>query len=72
MGMRNGKTSGKGLKPGLNMADTGSVVDTVKGTVAFGRFQRPDGNNGSQNRMISGNTGLKNDKTWPRASNRKP
>lgn len=57
--MKQGKQSGKGLKPGLNMADTGSVVNTVKGTVSFGRFKGSDGNSPSRNRMVSGNTGLK-------------
>ena len=35
--MIKGKQHGKGLKPGLNMADTGSVVDTVKGYAKTGR-----------------------------------
>jgi len=53
-----GKQSGKGLKPGLNMADTGSVVNTVVGYVRFGR-QKVSGNVPSRNSMVSGNTGLK-------------
>lgn len=56
--MRKGKRSGAGLKPGLNMADTGSVVGTVKGTVSFGKL-RVSGNDPSRNKMVSGNTGLK-------------
>lgn len=34
-----GKQRGKGLKPGLNMADTGSVVGQVRGNVGFGRMR---------------------------------
>ena len=56
--MRKGKRSGPGLKPGLNAADTGSVVNTVKGAVSFGRL-RVSGNDPSRNKMVSGNTGLK-------------
>lgn len=55
---RHGKRSGPGLKPGLNMADTGSVVNTVKGTVSFGRL-RVSGNDPARNKMVSGNSGLK-------------
>lgn len=58
MAGRKGKRSGPGLKPGLNMSDTGSVVNTVKGTVSYGRL-RVSGNDPARNRMVSGNTGLK-------------
>lgn len=59
MGMRKGKRSGPGLKSGgLGMADTGSVVNTVQGTVSFGRL-RVSGNDPARNKMVSGNTGLK-------------
>ena len=33
-----GKVSGGGLKPGVNEADTGSVVQVMKGTVSFGKM----------------------------------
>ncbi len=55
---RKGKRSGPGLKPGLNAADTGSVVGTAKGTVSFGKL-RVSGNDPKRNSMVSGNTGLK-------------
>ena len=55
---RKGKRSGTGLKPGLNMADTGSVVNTVTGTARFGKL-RVSGNDPKRNSMVSGNTGLK-------------
>lgn len=55
---RKGKRSGPGLKPGLNAADTGSVVNTVKGAVSYGRL-RVSGNDPKRNSMVSGNTGLK-------------
>ena len=58
MGQRKGKRSGPGLKPSLNMADTGSVVDTVKGYAVLGRT-KVSGNDPSRNSMVSGNTGLK-------------
>lgn len=54
-----GAQTGKGLKPGLNMADTGSVVHTVRGHVKYGRIKYPDGNDPKRNSMVSGNTGLK-------------
>ncbi len=53
-----GKRSGPGLKPGLNAADTGSVVHTVRGHVSHGRM-RVSGNDPKRNSMVSGNTGLK-------------
>jgi len=53
-----GKTSGKGLKPGLNMADTGSVVNQVTGTVRFGR-QKVSGNVSGRNSMVSANATMK-------------
>lgn len=53
-----GKQSGKGLKPGLNMADTGSVVNQVRGTVKFGRMAA-SGNVPSRNSMVSGNANRK-------------
>ena len=40
---KEGKRSGPGLKPGLNMADTGSVVNTVRGYAVTGRV-RSSGN----------------------------
>lgn len=58
MAVRKGKRSGPGLKPGLNMADTGSVVNSVRGTVSYGRL-RVSGNDPKRNQMVSGNTGLK-------------
>lgn len=54
MGERQGKRSGAGLKPVLNSADTGSVVNTVKGYVALGR-QRASGNSQTKNNMVSAN-----------------
>lgn len=56
--MKQGKQSGKGLKPGLNMADTGSVVHQVRGAVRFGR-SAGTGEQGSRNKLVAGNTGLK-------------
>lgn len=55
---RKGKRTGPGLKPVLNMADTGSVVNTVTGTVSFGRM-RVSGNDPKRNSMVSGNTGMR-------------
>lgn len=52
--MFRGRESGPGLKPGLNMADTGSVVNTVKGYAATGR-QRVSGNDPGRNSMVSAN-----------------
>lgn len=49
-----GKQTGKGLKPGLNMADTGSVVNQVRGVVSFGRMS-VSGNDPKRNAMVSGN-----------------
>ena len=49
-----GKQSGKGLKPGLNMADTGSVTDSVKGFVAFGKMKVP-----ANKSMVSANASKK-------------
>ena len=69
MGTRQGKQSGKGLKPGLNYADTGSVVNTVTGTVRFGKLKM-SGNVPARNSMVSGNTGLKAKQAYPRASRR--
>lgn len=46
------------LKNGVNEADTGSVVHSVRGTVSFGR-QKMSGNVPSRNSMVSGNSGLK-------------
>lgn len=53
-----GKRSGPGLKPGLNMADTGSVVHQVRGTVKFGRMAA-SGNDSKRNAMVSANGGRK-------------
>ena len=36
-----GKRSGPGLKPGVNEADTGSVVGQVKGAVKLGFMKKP-------------------------------
>lgn len=58
MGTRQGKRSGAGLKSSLGMADTGSVVNTVRGYAVTGR-QKVSGNDPSRNKMVSGNTGLK-------------
>lgn len=55
---KKGKRSGPGLKPGLNMADTGSVVNTATGYARFGKL-RVSGNDPKRNSMVSGNTGLK-------------
>lgn len=46
------------MKPKLDMADTGSVVNTVKGTVSYGRM-KTIGNDPKRNPLVSGNTGLK-------------
>lgn len=56
MGMRQGKQAVK--KAGAGTADTGSVVNTVKGYAATGRM-KVSGNDASRNPMVSGNTGLK-------------
>lgn len=52
MKQRQGKQHGKGLKGGLNMADTGSVVGTVKGSAGFGKMRTPSEKSRS---MIAGN-----------------
>jgi hypothetical protein len=52
------KRSGPGLKPGVNEADTGSVVGSVRGTVSFGRM-RSSGNSNAKNNMVSGNASRK-------------
>lgn len=52
------KSSGPYLKPARDMADTGSVVHDVHGTVKFGRL-KVSGNDPKRNPMVSGNTGLK-------------
>lgn len=36
-----GQMTGRGLKPGINEADTFGVVNQVKGTVSFGRMTVP-------------------------------
>jgi hypothetical protein len=56
--MFRGRESGPGLKPGLNSADTGSVVNTVRGYVATGR-QKVSGNVPSRNAMVSANASRK-------------
>lgn len=53
-----GKMTGRGLKPGVNEADTGSVVHQVKGTVKFGRMSS-SGNYQAKNNMVSGNANRK-------------
>ncbi len=50
--------SGPGLKEKLGMADTGSVVNSVKGTVSYGRIAGQkdfDGRSPSRNSMVSAN-----------------
>lgn len=55
-----GKQSGKGLKPGLNYADTGSVVETMKTTVSFGKSTACNGPGGkSSNNMKAANASKK-------------
>jgi hypothetical protein len=56
--MRKGKQTGHGLKPKLNAADTGSVVNTVSGTVRFGKL-KVSGNVPSRNSMVSANGTMK-------------
>lgn len=58
MAKREGLQTGKGLKSGLNMADTGSVVNMVRGHIATGRM-RVSGNDPRRNSMVSGNTGMR-------------
>jgi hypothetical protein len=55
---RHGKKSGPNLKPKTTAADTGSVVNTVRGHVVFGRLG-VSGNDPKRNSMVSGNGGLK-------------
>lgn len=55
MATRQGKAP---RKVASGMADTGSVVNTVKGHVTYGRL-RVSGNDPKRNPMVSGNTGLK-------------
>ena len=52
-----GKRSGPGLKPGLNMADTGSVVNTVTSSFKTGRSMAsgPYAGGPSRNNMVSAN-----------------
>lgn len=47
-----GKIKGVGLKPGLNMADTGSVVGTVKAHAPTGKMRMPSAKSRG---MIAGN-----------------
>ena len=53
-----GRQSGKGLKPGLNWADTGSVVHQVKGQVRFGRSKActPTGAGKASNNLAAANS----------------
>lgn len=53
-----GRQTGKGLKSGLNWADTGSVVNTVKGYAVQGR-QKVSGNDAKRNSMVSANASRK-------------
>lgn len=50
--------NGRFLKTPPNMADTGSVVNEVRGTVRFGRLA-VSGNDPKRNPMVSGNTGMR-------------
>ncbi len=52
-----GPQNGKGLKSGLNMADTGGVVHQVQGQIRLGR-QKVSGNYG-RNGMVSANASRK-------------
>ena len=63
MADRDDKRTGLRLEP---KPDTGSFVDTVKGTVKYGR-QSASGNSQADNNMVSANSTLKNRK-YPRAS----
>lgn len=56
MGIRQGKRSVR--KTGAGSADTGSVVNTMKGHAVQGRLA-VSGNDPKRNSMVSGNTGLK-------------
>ena len=53
-----GPRNGPGLKPGLNMADTGGRVHTAKGYVRLGR-QSVSGNDPKRNSMVSANASRK-------------
>ena len=57
MGKIEGKQSGKGLKPKLNYADTGSVVNTVKSSIGYGygAGAHPTAAGSSKNNMVSAN-----------------
>ena len=46
--------NGPGLKPGVNEADTGSVVNSVRGYAVQGR-QKVSGNDAKRNSMVSAN-----------------
>jgi len=46
--------TGPGLKPLVNEADTGSVVNSVRGAVVYGR-QRVSGNDPKRNPLVSAN-----------------
>lgn len=55
-------SNGQFLRSTLNMADTGSVVNEVRGTVKYGRIAGEsdfDGRSPARNPMVSGNTGMK-------------
>lgn len=54
--MKQGKRKGPGLKPGLNMADTGSVVGTAKGSISTGKMRKPSDKSRS---MVAGNASKK-------------
>lgn len=56
--MYRGRSSGPGLKEGLNSADTSGVVNTVRGYAATGR-QRVSGNVPARNAMVSANASRK-------------
>jgi hypothetical protein len=47
--------TGRGLKPGVNEADTGSVVHTVRGYAVTGSYAGGGGNTSSRNNMVSAN-----------------
>ncbi len=56
-----GKRSGPGLKPGLNMADTGSVVHTATSSIkyGYGAGAHPTAAGSSKNNMVSANASRK-------------
>lgn len=56
MSQTKGKRKGPGLKPGLNMADTGSVVGTAKGYAVTGKMRTPSEKSRS---MVAGNAAKK-------------